>query len=105
MSSAGARVALAVLLLAGCAGTPEEDTSGLRVVRRTPDEFCRGTARTVAVDRYAMKREGVPLRKALEGNGGVAVIDAITNAVYGRETRSEAQAADVGQAACLAYFR
>ena len=96
---------LLVALLAGCASEAAYDTSGVRVVRRTPDEFCRGTARSVAVDRYDMKRQGVPLRKALEGNGGVAVIDAITNAVYSRDPKSESQAADVGQAACLSYFR
>ena len=52
-----------------------------------------------------MKRDGVSLAKALERNGGVAVIDAITKAIYSREFKSEAQAADAGTAACLSYFR
>jgi hypothetical protein len=91
-------------LLAGCAGA-KEDRSGVNIVRRTPDEFCRGTARSVAIDRYAMKRDGATLTKALEANGGVAVIDAITRAVYSRDPRSERDAADVGTSACLAYFR
>jgi hypothetical protein len=89
---------------AGCAGA-KEDRSGINIVRRTPDQFCRGTARSVAMDRYEMKRDGAPLAKALEANGGVAVIDAITRAVYAREPRSEREAADVGTAACLSYFR
>jgi hypothetical protein len=96
---------VSITVLAGCAGAAQEDTSGLRVVRRTPDEFCRGTARSLAVDRYVLKRDGVPLSKALAQNGGVDVIDAVTRAVYGGEVRSEAQAADAGTAACLRYFR
>ena len=96
---------LTVLAAAGCAGTPQEDTSGVRIVRRTPDEFCRGTARSVAIDRYNMKREGTPLAGALEQNGGVDVIDAITRAVYNGDARTETQAADLGTAACLRYFR
>lgn len=105
MPSAAARIlsAVAPLLLAACVATPE-DTSGLRVVRRTPDEFCRGTARSVAIDRYHMKKNGMPLEQAVESNGGVAVIDAITRAIYSRQLGSEAQAADAGTAACLGYF-
>ena len=95
---------IAVLATAGCADTPE-DTSGVRIVRRTPDKFCRGTARSVAIDRYNMKREGMPLAKALEQNGGVDVIDAITRAVYSGDARTETQAADLGTTACLRYFR
>jgi hypothetical protein len=94
--------ALTCLVLVACAS---EDTSGIRIVRRTPDEFCRGTARSIAADRYAMKREGVPLSQALEENGEVEVVDAITRAVYSGNARSEAEAADVGTAACTRYFR
>ena len=97
--------ASALLAVTGCAGAPAEDTSGIRIVRRTPDEFCRGTARNVAVDRYNMKREGASLKEALDQNGGVDVIDAITKAIYSRNPASESQAADAGTAACLAYFR
>jgi hypothetical protein len=95
----------AAIVLSGCAGEPAADTSGVRIVRRTPDEFCRGTARSVAIDRYTMKRAGTPLAKALEQNGGVDVIDAITRAVYNGDARTETQAADLGTAACLRYFR
>ena len=98
-------VLVALLALAGCFGSAREDTSGIRIVHRTPDEFCRGTARSVAIDRYGMKREGKTLAQALDENQGVAVIDAVTRAVYARDPRSEAAAADVGTAACLAYFR
>jgi hypothetical protein len=52
-----------------------------------------------------MKRDGVSIKRALEQNGGVAVIDAITKAIYSRCLMSEAQAADAGTAACLSYFR
>ena len=44
------------------------------------------------------------IKKALEQNGGVAVIDAITKAIYSRDLKSKAQAADAGTAACLSYF-
>ena len=89
--------------LAACAA--QRGDSGVRIVNRTPNEFCRGTARSIAVDRYDMKRDGVPLKKALEHNGRVAVIDAITKEIYGRDFKSEAQAADAGTASCLSYFR
>ena len=109
MSSVGpghvcsALTAAALLSLAACA--TQRGDSGIRIVHRTPDEFCRGTARSIAVDRYGMKSDGVPIKKALEQQGGVAVIDAITKAIYGQELKSEAQAADAGTAACLSYFR
>jgi hypothetical protein len=95
--------AAALLSLAACAA-PRSD-SGIRIVNRTPDEFCRGTARSIAVDRYGMKRDGVSIQKALEQNGGVGVIDAITKVIYSRDLKSEAQAADSGTAACLSYFK
>jgi hypothetical protein len=97
-------LAAALLSLAACAAQGS-DSSGIRVVQRTPEQFCRGTARSVAIERYGMKTAGQPLAKALEANGGVAVVDAITKAVYGANVRSETQAADAGTAACLAYFR
>jgi len=93
-----------LVLLAGCAGA-REDTSGITFIRRTPDEFCRGTARSIAIDRYEMKRGGTTLARALEPNGGVAVVDAITRAVYSRDPRSDREAADIGTAACLEHFR
>ncbi len=109
MSSSGPRNVCSVLLsaaallsLAACAA--QRSDSGIRIVNRTPDEFCRGTARSIAVDRYGMKRDGVSIKNALEQNGGVAVIDAITKAIYSRDLKSEAQAADAGSAACLSYF-
>ena len=92
-----------VLSLAACAAPDAPDNSGLRIVQRTPEQFCKGTARSVAADKYRMKTSGISLGKALEG--GVPVIDAITRAVYGPTVRSETQAADAGTAACLAYFR
>jgi len=95
--------AAALLSLAACAA--QRGDSGVRIVNRTPDEFCRGTARSIAVDRYGMKRDGVTIRNALEQNGGVAVIDAVTKAIYSRDLKSEAEAADAGTAACLSYFR
>jgi len=102
--TAGAFLSAATLLsLAACAA--QRSDSGVRIANRTPDEFCQGTARSIAVDRHGMKRDGVSLAKALERNGGVAVIDAITKAIYSREFKSEAQAADAGTAACLSYFR
>jgi hypothetical protein len=52
-----------------------------------------------------MKRDGVPLKKALEQKGGVAVIDAITKAIYSQDLESEVEAANAGTAACLSYFR
>jgi hypothetical protein len=98
-------LAMAALLpLSACAAQPE-DRSGIRIVQRTPAQFCRGTARSVAVDRYAMKKGGMSLKGALDQNGGVAVIDAITRAVYERNLESDAQAADAGTAACASYFR
>ena len=102
--TAGALLSAAALLsLAACAA--QRSDSGVRIVHRTPDEFCRGTARSVAVDRYGMKRDGVSINKALEQDGGVAVIGAITKAIYSRDFKSEADAADAGTAACLSYFR
>jgi hypothetical protein len=102
--TAGALLTAAALLsLAACAA--QRSDSGIRIVHRTPDEFCRGTARSIAVDRYGMKSEGVTLKKALEQKGGVAVIDAITKAIYSQHLDSEAQAADAGTAACLSHFR
>ena len=95
--------AAAMLSLTACAA--QSDGSGIRIIQRTPDEFCRGTARSIAVERYNMKRKGLPLAKALEENGGVAMIDAVTKAIYSADVRSEAQAADVGTEACLRYFR
>ena len=110
MSSIGPRYfcsallsAAALLSLAACAA--QHSDSGIRVVHRTPDEFCRGTARSIAIDRYGMKRDGVPLKKALEQKGGVAVIDAITKAIYSQDLESEVEAANAGTAACLSYFR
>ncbi len=100
-TSAG--VLAALLSLAACAAPPND--AGVRVVHRTPDQFCRGTAQSLAVDRYAMKRAGTPLKKALEQDEGVAVIDAITQAVYANGVDSEAQAAEAATAACLRYFR
>ena len=93
----------ALLSLAACAA--QRGDSGIRIVHRAPDEFCRGTARSIAVDRYGMKRDGVSIKRALEQNGGVALIDAITKAIYSRDLMSEAEAADAGTAACLRYFR
>ena len=102
--TAGALLSAAVLLsLAACAA--QRSDSGIRIAHRTPDEFCRGTARSIAVDQYGMKRDGVSIKKALEQNGGVALIDMITKAIYNRDLKSEAQAADAGTAACLSYFR
>lgn len=102
--TAGAFLCAAALLsLAACAA--QRSDSGIRIVHRSPHEFCRDTARSIAVDRYGMKRDGVSIKKALEQNGGVAVIDAITKAIYSRDLVSEAQAADAGTAACLSYFR
>ena len=95
--------AATLLSLAACAA--QRSDSGIRIGHRTPDEFCRGTARAIAVDRYGMKRDGASIEKALEQNGGVAVIDAITKAIYGRDLMTEAQAADAGTAACLRHFR
>jgi hypothetical protein len=95
--------AAAMLSLTACA--QQSDGSGIRIIQRTPDEFCRGTARSIAVERYNMKRKGLPLAKALEQNGGVAMIDAVTRAIYSADVRSEGQAADVGTQACLRYFR
>jgi hypothetical protein len=95
--------AAALVSLAACAA--QRSDSGIRIFHRTPDEFCRGTARSIAVDQYGMKRDGVHIKTVLEKNGGVALIDAITKAIYNRDLQSEAQAADAGTAACLAYFR
>src|SRR3972149_8756483 len=100
----GVLVPVAALLpLAACAA--QRGDSGIRIVHRPPAEFCRGTARSIAVDRYGMKRDGVSIKRALEQNGGVAPIDAITKAIYSRDLMSEAEAADAGTAACLRYFR
>ncbi len=99
LASAGVLVALSV---APCAA--QRDNSGIRVVHSTPDQFCRGTARSIAVDRYDMKRDGTPLEEALAQNQGVAVIEAITRAVYASGVDSEGQAADAGTAACRRYF-
>ena len=102
--TAGALLSAAALLsLAACAA--QRSDSGIRVFHRTPDEFCRGTARSIAVDQYGMKRDGVSIKKALQQNGGVAVIDMITKAIYSLDLKSEAEAADAGTAACLSHFR
>ncbi len=95
--------AAAMLSLTACA--QPGDSSGIRIIQRTPDEFCRGTVRSIAVERYSMKRKGLPLAKALEQNDGVAMIDAVTRAIYSADVRTEVQAADVGTEACLRYFR
>lgn len=95
--------AAALLSFAACAA--QRGDAGVRIVHHTPNEFCRGTARSIAVERYDMKRNGVPLKRAQEENAGVAVIDAITNEIYSGNFKSEAQAADAGTAACLRYFR
>ena len=94
--------AAALLSLAACAAQP--GNSGIRIVNRTLYEFCRGTARSIAVERYGLKRSGMSIKNALEQNGGVPVIDAITKAIYGRDLHSEAQAAEAGTAGCLSYF-
>ncbi len=103
-----ARITSAGLLcaaLSACAAQrPLTDNSGLRVVSSSPAEFCRGTARSIAVGRYDMRQEGMPLEVALQQNEGVALIDAITRAVYAANVHSEDQAADVGTSACLRYF-
>ena len=100
----GARLFTAALLsLAAFAA--QGDNSGISTIHRTPDAFCRGTARSIAIDRNTMKRDGVPVKKALEQNGGVAVIEAITKAVYSQDVKSDAQAADAGTAACLNQSR
>ena len=105
-AGAGALLSAALVSVAACASQRDySGDSGIRVVHRTPDQFCRGTARSVAIDRYSLKRDGTPLREALEQNGGVAVIDEITKAVYSSDLDSEAQAADAGTAACLRHFR
>jgi hypothetical protein len=99
------KAAIPLALCATLLACATEDTSGINVRRSTPDQFCRGTARGIAADRYAMKREGVPLGTVIEENGEVEVIDAITRAVYSRQPHSEDEARDIGTAACLAYFR
>ena len=95
--------AAAMLSLTACA--QPGDSSGIRIIQRTPDEFCRGTARSIAVERYNLKRKGLPLAKALEQNDGVAMVDAITKAIYSADVKSETRAADVGTETCLRYFR
>ena len=95
--------AAALFSLAACAA--QRGDSGVRIMTRTPDEFCRGSARSIAIDRYQMKMNGMNVQKALEQNSSVAVIDAITKAIYNRDLKSEDQAADAGTAACLSYFR
>ncbi len=95
--------AAALTALAACAAQPQ-DNSGITVARRTPDEFCHGTARSIAVDRYDMKQDGTPLEDALQQNADVALIEEITKAVYAPDVRSEEQAADAGTAACLRHF-
>jgi hypothetical protein len=115
MSSAGPRypgstlttgvILLTASLLSLTACAAQRGDSGVRIVNRTPDEFCRGTARSIAVDQYGKKRDGVPIEKALERNSDVALIAAITKAIYSQDLKSEAQAADAGTAACVSYFR
>ena len=95
----------AAALLSLAAFAAQGDNSGISIMHRTPDAFCRGTARSIAVDRYTMKKDAVPIQKALQQNGGVAVIDAITKAVYGQDVKSDAQAADAGTLACLNHSR
>lgn len=94
---------LALLLALGACASAQ-DNSGIRVVQRTPEQFCSGTARAIAGERYAMKRKGVPLAKALEADGGTAAISAVTRAVYASSAASESQAMDAGTAGCLRYF-
>jgi len=106
---------LCAALLVSCAIRPDDAGSrtsatsvggtGIRIVHRTPGQFCRGTARSIAVERYMMKRDGTPLDKALESNAGVAVVDTITRAIYESDLASEEQAADAGTSTCLRYFR
>jgi hypothetical protein len=80
------------------------DNSGLRIVQRSPEEFCRGSARSIATDAYAMKARGVPLSKAVNGDNP-PLVNAITRAIYSGNPKSEAAAADLGTSACLEYFR
>lgn len=80
------------------------DNSGIRVVQRSPDEFCRGSGRSIAAEGYAMKARGVPLSKAVNTDNP-PVVNAITRAIYSGNPRSEAAAADLGTSACLEYFR
>jgi hypothetical protein len=96
---------VSLLLLSACAEPASTGDSSLRVTFRTPAEFCQGTGRSIAVDRYGMKSRGAPLKEALELNNGVPVIDAITRAVYAGGVASEAQAAAAGTRACLSHFR
>ena len=96
--------AVCLLLLSGCA-EPAGTADSVRITFRSPGEFCEGTGRSIAIERYNMKSKGAALKEALERNNGVPVIDAITRAVYGSESKSETQAAAVGTKACLNYFR
>ena len=96
---------ICALLAASCAESRQASDSGLRISFRTPSEFCEGTGRSLAVDRYNMKKNGMSLEESLELNEGVALIDAITRAVYSRDLTSESQAGAAGTSACLAYFR
>jgi hypothetical protein len=80
------------------------DHSGIRIVQRSPDEFCRGTARSIAADSYAMKTRGIPLSKAVDADSP-PVVNAITRAIYSGNPRSETAAAELGTAACLDYFK
>lgn len=79
------------------------DNSGIRIVQRSPEEFCRGSARSIAADSYAAKARGVPMGKTVNADNP-PVVNAITRAVYGGNPGSEAAAADLGTAACLDYF-
>ena len=80
------------------------DNSGLRIVQRSPEAFCSGTARSIATDGYAMKSRGVPLSKAVNSDNP-PLVNAITRAIYSGNPKSEAAAADLGTSACLEYFR
>jgi hypothetical protein len=92
-----------LLLLSACAA-PAADPS-VRIKFRTPEEFCQGTGRSIAIDRYNLKNKGASLREALDLNNGVPVIDAITRAVYASDSKSESQAATAGLRACRDHFR
>lgn len=96
---------ICAVLAASCAESPQATDSGLKVSFRSPSEFCGGTGRSMAVDRFNLKKNGMSLDESLKLNEGVALIDAITRAVYSRDWTSESQAGAAGRSACLAYFR
>ena len=92
------------ILASGCA-SGREDRSGIVINRRTPDQFCNGTARSIAIDRFQMKQQGDSLAVALKADGNVPLINAITRSVYQSNARTDSQAADAGTKGCLAHFR